>query len=94
MGQRGQKPNTKKPCLQSLGRSYPYKVLGSNPVHDSCGQWACGQLQGSWKQIYKMGDQLERIVTKEACDAVPWRVTQTVCQSFMTRATLCSVGED
>lgn len=43
-----------------------------------------GSLQGSWKQVYKMGDQLERIVTKEACDAVPWRVTQTVCQSFMT----------
>lgn len=65
-------PTLKSPVysLWGLGRSYPYKALGSNPARLllAMGLWV--QAQGSWKpapSLHKVGIQLGHIVGQEVC---------------------------
>lgn len=75
-------PTLKSPVysLWGLGRSYPYKALGSNPARLllAMGLWV--QAQGSWKpapSLHKVGIQLGHIVGQEVCLGV-WHINSPV----------------
>lgn len=79
LGQRGQKPNTKKPCIVSgvWDVATPIK-LWVLILHDSCWQWVCGsrpKAPGSRPpSLHKVGIQLGHIVGQEVCLGV-WHIS-------------------
>lgn len=98
LGTEDRTPTLKSPVysLWGLGRSYPYKALGSNPAHDSYWQWVYGsrpKAPGNRPPslIRKVGIQLGHIVGQEVCLGV-WRIN--INPVLLTQATLGSEGED